>query len=183
MISVQFITGFLKTGLAKLSTHSTTWQFKTIKLIQRPIKSLYLTLGSKLMVPRSIPTNPNKNISSVIGPREVSNRCHFSLEVIKLSEVTAKECLVQAYTTIFELLCFVNYLKIGSKTLLFLRSNKRQDFARNGQQTEWTLYTNYHYPICKNSAYGLMPLEPAETRHRSNFPECRVAFPTYNQLS
>ena len=32
----------MKTGLAKMSTHSTTWQFKTIKLIQRPIKSLYL---------------------------------------------------------------------------------------------------------------------------------------------
>ena len=32
---------------------------KTIKLIQRPIKSLYLTPGSKLMVPRSIPTSPN----------------------------------------------------------------------------------------------------------------------------
>ena len=32
---------------------------KTIKLIQRSIKSLYLTPGSKLMVPRSIPTTPN----------------------------------------------------------------------------------------------------------------------------
>ena len=53
------IPGFLKTGLAKISTHSTTWQFKTTKLIQRPIKSLYLTPGSKLMVPRSIPTTPN----------------------------------------------------------------------------------------------------------------------------
>ena len=59
MISVKFIPGFLKTGLAKISTHSTTWQFKTIKLIQRPIKSLYLTPGSKLMVPRSIPTTSN----------------------------------------------------------------------------------------------------------------------------
>ena len=53
------IPGFLKTGLAKISTHSTTWQFKTIKLVQRPIKSLYLTPGIKLMVPRSIPTTPN----------------------------------------------------------------------------------------------------------------------------
>ena len=34
------IPGFLKTGLAKISTHSTTWQFKTIKLVQRPVKSL-----------------------------------------------------------------------------------------------------------------------------------------------
>ena len=44
-----------------MSTHSTTWQFKTIKLklVQRPIKSFYLTPGSKLMVPRSIPTSPN----------------------------------------------------------------------------------------------------------------------------
>ena len=53
------IPGVLKIGLAKISTHSTTWQFKTTKLIQRPIKSLYLTSGSKLMVPRSIPTSPN----------------------------------------------------------------------------------------------------------------------------
>ena len=54
-----FITGFLKTGLAKISTHSTSWQFKTRKLVQRPIKSLHLTPGRKLMVPRSIPTSPN----------------------------------------------------------------------------------------------------------------------------
>ena len=59
IIIVTSIPGFLKTGLAKISTHSTTWQFKTTKLIQRPIKSLYLTPGSKLMVPRSIPTSPN----------------------------------------------------------------------------------------------------------------------------
>ena len=45
------IPGFLKTGLAKISTHSTTWQLKTIKLVQSPIKSLYLTPGSTLMVP------------------------------------------------------------------------------------------------------------------------------------
>ena len=56
---VTFIPGFMKTGLAKISTHSTIWQFKTIKLIPRPIKSLYLTPGSKLMVPRSIATTPN----------------------------------------------------------------------------------------------------------------------------
>ena len=47
-----FIPGFLKTGL------ETSWQFQTKKVIQRPIKSLYLTPGSKLMVPRSIPTSP-----------------------------------------------------------------------------------------------------------------------------
>ena len=62
MISVQFVPGFLKTGLAKISTHSTTWQFKTIKLVQRPIKSLYLTPGIKLMVPRSIPTRSDVTI-------------------------------------------------------------------------------------------------------------------------
>ena len=28
---------FLKTGLAKISTHSTSWQFKSIKLVQRPL--------------------------------------------------------------------------------------------------------------------------------------------------
>ena len=59
LISVKLlIPGFLKTGLAKISTHSTTWQFKTTKLVQRPIKSIYLTSGSKLMIPRSIPTGP-----------------------------------------------------------------------------------------------------------------------------
>ena len=36
--------GLLKTGLAKKSTHSTTWQFKTIKLLH------YLSPGSKLVV-------------------------------------------------------------------------------------------------------------------------------------
>ena len=55
--SNNYIPGFLKTVLAKKSTDSTTWQFKTIKLIQRLIKSLYLTSDSKLMVPRSIPTS------------------------------------------------------------------------------------------------------------------------------
>ena len=55
----NILPGFLKTGLATISNHSTTWQFKTIKLIQRPIKSLYLTTGSKLMIPRGIPTRPN----------------------------------------------------------------------------------------------------------------------------
>ena len=44
----SIVPGFLKTELAKISTHSTTWQFKTIKLVQRPIKSLYRTPGSKL---------------------------------------------------------------------------------------------------------------------------------------
>ena len=59
--SNNYIPGLLKTVLAKNSTHSTTRQFKTIKLIQRPIKSLYLTSGSKLMVPRNIPTSPILN--------------------------------------------------------------------------------------------------------------------------
>ena len=58
IIIIIFMPGFLKTGLEKISIHSTSWQFQTKKLIQRPIKSLYLTPGSKLMVPRSIPTSP-----------------------------------------------------------------------------------------------------------------------------
>ena len=62
--SNNYIPELLKTVLAKNSTHSTTWQFKTIKLIQRPIKSLYLTSGSKLMVPRNIPTSPILNDSN-----------------------------------------------------------------------------------------------------------------------
>ena len=59
IIIIVYIPGFLKTGLAKISTNSTSWQFKTRKLVQRPIKSVYMTPGSKLMVPRSIPTSPN----------------------------------------------------------------------------------------------------------------------------
>ena len=59
LLLLLLYTWIFETGLAKISTHFTTWQFKTIKLIQRPIKSLYLTPGSKLMVPRSIPTTPN----------------------------------------------------------------------------------------------------------------------------
>ena len=55
--SNNYIPGFLKTVLANKSTDSTTWQFKTIKLIQ----SLYLTSDSKLMVPRSIRTSPILN--------------------------------------------------------------------------------------------------------------------------
>ena len=38
-----------------------------------------------------------------------------------------------------------------------------------------------HY--LQKSAYGSMPLQPVETRPRYNFPELRVAFPRYNQLS
>ena len=59
IVNIISIPGFLKTGLGKISTHSTSWQLKTIKFVQRPIKSVYLTPGSKLMVPRSIPTSPN----------------------------------------------------------------------------------------------------------------------------
>ena len=49
MIYVQFIPGFLKTGLAKKATHSTTWQLKAVSthskadrdsiISQRPIVS------------------------------------------------------------------------------------------------------------------------------------------------
>ena len=52
-----YIPGFLKTGLAKITTHFTTWQLKTITFVQRPIKSFYLTPGGRLMIPRSIPTS------------------------------------------------------------------------------------------------------------------------------
>ena len=37
--------GFLKTGLAKIRTHSTTWQLNTMKLVQRPIKKLISDAG------------------------------------------------------------------------------------------------------------------------------------------
>ena len=43
----MYMPGFLKRGLAKIRTHSTTWQLKTIKFVQRPIESLYLKPGIK----------------------------------------------------------------------------------------------------------------------------------------
>ena len=173
---------FLETGLAKISTHSTTWQFKTIKLIQRPSKSLYLTPGSKLMVPWSIPTAPNlkwrkatqilehlfsKLISRSFKPVSFQSR-NFQVEW-----AAAKECLVKAYITTY----------IVSKTLLFSRFDKQLDSAWNRQQTEWNVVHKLSLSYLYKSAYGSMPLEPAETRPRSNFPESRDAFPRYNQLS
>ena len=40
----QIIFFLLFSGLAKISTHSTSWQFKTIKLVQRVIKSRLFTV-------------------------------------------------------------------------------------------------------------------------------------------
>ena len=162
---ITYIPGFLKTELAKISTHSTTWQLKTIKLVQRPIKSLYLTPGSKLMVPRSIPMSPNLkwgtfyNIYSVIWLREVSNRCRFSLQIFKLSSAWLRLTW-----------------QIASKTQLFSRSDKQQDFAWNRQQTEWNTVHKLSPSYLQKPAYGSMSLEPAETRPTSNFPESRVCF-------
>ena len=84
----------------------------------------------------------------------------------------AKECLVKAYIT----------TEIGSKTLLFWRSDKRQDFVWN-RQTEWNIVHKLSPPYLQKPVYGSMPLEPSETRPRSNFPESIVAFPRYNQQS
>ena len=47
---------FLKIWLAKIRTHSTTWQLKTIKLRPKPIESPYLRPFIKKRVPRSIRT-------------------------------------------------------------------------------------------------------------------------------
>ena len=38
VIVIVHIPDFLKTGLAKIRAHSTTWQLKAIKSVQRPIK-------------------------------------------------------------------------------------------------------------------------------------------------
>ena len=62
------------------------------------------------------------------------------------------------------------------KTLLLSRSDKRQDFAWNRQQTEWNVLHKLSPSYLQKPAYGSMPLEPAETRPISNFPESRVAF-------
>ena len=70
-----------------------------------------------------------------------------------------------------------------SETLLFSRFDKQQDSAWNRQQTELNVAHKLSLSYLQKSAYGSVPLEPAETRPRSNFPESRVAFPRYNQLS
>ena len=95
VISVKYMPGFLKAGLAKIRTHSTTWQLKTIKFAQGPIKRLYMTLGSKLVVPRIIPLNESKfkmtqileHLFSNLNSGEGSKRCHFSLEIFKFSSL------------------------------------------------------------------------------------------------
>ena len=56
------------------------------------------------------------------------------------------------------------------KTLLFSRSDKRQDFAWNRQQTEWNIEHKLSPSYLQKPANGSMPLEPAETRPISNFP-------------
>ena len=38
VLKIVFTPEFLKTGLAKIRTHSTTWQLKTTRFVQRPIK-------------------------------------------------------------------------------------------------------------------------------------------------
>ena len=143
LISVKLlIPGFLKTGLAKISTHSTTWQFKTTKPVQRPIKNIYLTPGSKLLILRSIPTGPIlkrrkfQNIYSVIRLREVSNRCQFSLEIFKLSELQRKSALLR--------------LKQLAKHYFFRAPiNNRISHGIDIKLNE-TECTNYHLLICKN---------------------------------
>ena len=105
MISEKFIPGFLTTGLAQISTHSITWQFKTTKLAQRPTRSLYLTPGSKLMVPRSIPRGPNFKMTQSLG-HLFSNLTSPSFKPVSFQSknfqvegTAAKECLVKAYIT------------------------------------------------------------------------------------
>ena len=72
---------------------------------------------------------------------------------------------------------------IVSKTLLFSRSDKQEDSSCNRQQTERNIVHKLSPSYLQKRAYGAMPFEPAEARPRSNFPQSRVAFPRYNQLS
>ena len=44
-----------------------------------------------------------------------------------------------------------------------------------------TIVHSYQPSYLQKPASGAMPLEPAETRPRYNFPEARVAFPRYKQ--
>ena len=66
---------------------------------------------------------------------EVSHWCHFSLEILKLSELQRKGA--KAYIT-------TEIVRIDNKL------NK-------------TYYTNHHLRICKNRPFGSKPLEPAKT--------------------
>ena len=81
--------------------------------------------------------------------------------------------MVEAYIT----------TEIVSKTLLFSRSDKRQDFAWNKQQTKCYIVHKISPSYLQKPVYGLIPLEPAETRPRSYFPDSRVAFSWYNKQS
>ena len=72
--------------------------------------------------------------------------------------------------------CIATY--IVSKTLLFSRSDKLQDFAWNRQQLNEIKHSAQLVNLpAPRLAYGSMPLELAETRPRSNFPESRNALP------
>ena len=66
---------------------------------------------------------------------------------------------------------------IVSKTLLSSRSDKLQDFAWNRQQLNEIKHSAQLVTLsAQRLAHGSMPLELAETRPRSNFPESRNAF-------
>ena len=50
-------------------------------------------------------------------------------------------------------------------------------------KTEWNIVRKLSSFYLQKPVYGSMPLEPAETRPKSNFFESRVAFSRYNQLN
>ena len=55
VIPVKYMPEFLKTGLAKIRTHSTTWQLKTTRFVQRPINKPISDAGNKFMSLEAFP--------------------------------------------------------------------------------------------------------------------------------
>ena len=88
-----------------------------------------------------------EHLFSNLTSGEVSKRCHFSLEIFKLSTLQRRGP--------------INY-----------RISHGIDHKLNEIKHSAQLVTL----SAQRLAYGLMPLELAETRPRSNFPESRNAF-------
>ena len=107
-----------------------------------------------------------EHLLSNLTSGEVSKRCHFSLEIFKLSSVAAAiECLVEAYIATY----------IVSKTLRG-PINNRTSHGRDNKLNEIKHSAQLVTMSAQRLAYGSMPLELAETRPRSSFPESTNTF-------
>ena len=67
----------------------------------------------------------------------------------------------------------------------WIRSSQKERKGEewNRKQTEWNIVHILSSFYLQKPVYGSMPLEPAETRAKSNLLESRVSFSRYNQHS